>query len=380
MQEDQPKRKYLKVSVEMHNNLHRALNDGTLTIKQVMAQGISQTNAYNIKNYSAQTVKPTCGRKPKLTGKMKSCFYAKVGRGCFRSYKEAQEYLKTKYNLLLDVTSVGRMLRHRGYFSRVKREVIPLTEENIQSRLEHALELYQDPEKQRRIIYSDESTYYEVSSLKQRVIRKNGERLKLKNLTERRARSRHKLNLFGCTSLEEKGFIVEFEGNMNQHTYIRIIKERVVPFIRSHTNFQDMLFLQDNARYHTTKKVIDIQRTKIDLVRKCYRKHSKELMIVWTWSSSKNYMITKQINLMKWYVEVVIKQGNEIIYITSTMYTIIYLNIFLPTLLNISLTFQCAVYCNSFLTLSRIAQCLNYFKQHNIVIKLHYIRTNYYIT
>ncbi|CAL6028891.1 Hypothetical_protein [Hexamita inflata] len=34
---------------------------------------------------------------------------------------------------------------------------------------------------------------------------------------------------------------------------------------------------------------------------------------------------------------------------------------------------------NSFLTLSRIAQCLKQFKQHNIVIKLHYIGTNYYI-
>ena len=64
----------------MHNNLHRALNDGTTTIKQVMALGISRANAFIIKKFPAYIAKPTTGPKPKLTGRMKSCFYAKVSR------------------------------------------------------------------------------------------------------------------------------------------------------------------------------------------------------------------------------------------------------------------------------------------------------------
>jgi len=77
-----------------------------------MALGISRANAFIIKKFPAYIAKPTTGPKPKLTGRMKSCFYAKVSRGSFRSYKKAQEYLQAKYNLVLDVTTIGRMLRH----------------------------------------------------------------------------------------------------------------------------------------------------------------------------------------------------------------------------------------------------------------------------
>ena len=74
-----------------------------------MALGISRANAFIIKKFPAYIAKPTIGPKPKLTGRMKSCFYAKVSRGSFRRYKEAQEYLQAKYNL---VTTISRMLRH----------------------------------------------------------------------------------------------------------------------------------------------------------------------------------------------------------------------------------------------------------------------------
>ena len=77
----------------------------------------------------------------------------------------------------------------------------------------------------------------------------------VKFLIARRARSKFKVNIFGCISLEKKGFIVAFDGNMNQETYIEILIDHVMKFLESHSNFYEILFLQDNARYHRTEAV-----------------------------------------------------------------------------------------------------------------------------
>ncbi|CAL5985618.1 Hypothetical_protein [Hexamita inflata] len=125
MQDNPIKRKYMKVSVEMHNNLHKALQDGTVTIKEILQLGISHSNAYHIKNYSADIVKPTCGRKSQLTCKMKSRLIYKVTQGKLTSNKEAQQYIKQKYNLNLDISTIRKILGQNTNFGCFKKAVGP---------------------------------------------------------------------------------------------------------------------------------------------------------------------------------------------------------------------------------------------------------------
>ena len=86
-------RKYTKIPVELHNYLHNALERGDLTIKNVVAMGISQSNAYTIKNSTAYTGKPTSGRPAFLSGNLKSSFISMASRGKFDSIKRAHEWL-----------------------------------------------------------------------------------------------------------------------------------------------------------------------------------------------------------------------------------------------------------------------------------------------
>ena len=49
-------RKNMKVSTKLHNQLHKQLKVGQLTIKDLIKMGISIANAYIIKNHMAYTI------------------------------------------------------------------------------------------------------------------------------------------------------------------------------------------------------------------------------------------------------------------------------------------------------------------------------------
>ncbi|CAL6091224.1 Hypothetical_protein [Hexamita inflata] len=121
----QTTRKYMKVSVDMHNKLHKQLQEGTITIKEVVQLGISHSNAYHIKNYSADTVEPTSGRKSQLTNKIRRRLILKINQGFIKSNIEAQQYLKSRYNLNLDVSTVRKVLGQQNNFRGFKKAVGP---------------------------------------------------------------------------------------------------------------------------------------------------------------------------------------------------------------------------------------------------------------
>ena len=70
-----PKRKYMKISVQLHNELHYKLGLGVLTIQNLIDMGISERNAYIIKKHSAYTGKRHGGNERLLHGKLASSFY-----------------------------------------------------------------------------------------------------------------------------------------------------------------------------------------------------------------------------------------------------------------------------------------------------------------
>ena len=65
-----PKRLYLKVPVQWYNRLHTMFKRKLICIKDLTKIGISRQNAYCIKKYKCDLVKPYQGKKPKYNGIM----------------------------------------------------------------------------------------------------------------------------------------------------------------------------------------------------------------------------------------------------------------------------------------------------------------------
>ena len=60
-----------------------------------------------------------------------------------------------------------------------------------------------------------------------------------------------KINLLGCLSYE-KGLVLTYcVENMNGLLYAQLLDKFIAPFISEHSHPTQMLFLQDNARFHT---------------------------------------------------------------------------------------------------------------------------------
>ncbi|CAL6105069.1 DDE_superfamily endonuclease domain containing protein [Hexamita inflata] len=247
-------KEYFKVNVNLHNNLHKALNDGTMTIKQVMAIGISRAWAYIIKKHPAYQARPWQGRRHvELRRQMVKYIRPLIRENCFITIRELHEKVVKNFQITRGRRFINRLLKSIGYYSRIAVVKPPLTVAHKRARRAYAKQFLDDIEKQKMIVFSDESLYQQRPNRKVRVIRRNGTRHQLKHYDRHMRQGGHKVMLFGLISHEKKGKVTVVEGNINAKKYCQILEKFVKPFIDSHSDPSKIIFYQDNAPAHRAK-------------------------------------------------------------------------------------------------------------------------------
>ena len=146
--------------------------------------------------------------------------------------------------------SVKHALRKRGYNRRVALRKPPLSQKNIDARLEWAREhLYWTEQQWQQILWSDESWIKPGTHRKVFITRRPGEELDPTCLVERIQRSPGWM-FWGCFHSNIKGPSIFWEkdwGSINQQTYCDHTVPVVHGWIRMNSGLQ---FMQDNAPGH----------------------------------------------------------------------------------------------------------------------------------
>lgn len=136
-----------------------------------------------------------------------------------------------------------------------------ISQKNIQKRLEFAKKwslklhplIYET-------IWSDETTVRKAPKSKELFVRCHSS-IKQKDLpiNYQFQQGGFSVMFWGCFSVFGLGPLVALEGNQNQHTYVDLLEEFLIPEIRyAKDEFDsDMIFMQDNAPCHKTKKVME---------------------------------------------------------------------------------------------------------------------------
>lgn len=120
-----------------------------------------------------------------------------------------------------------------------------------------------------KIIFSDEKTHRSDENHKQMAYRPRGQRFNEKFITENNQSGRVTAGYWGWISCAGPGEIVPTGGNFNRFEYLSVLDEVAFPSIEAQFgNLDDIVFQQDNARWHTANVVRDyLQRRHIEVLR-----------------------------------------------------------------------------------------------------------------
>ncbi|CAL5984904.1 Hypothetical_protein [Hexamita inflata] len=110
-----------KVDVVLHNNIHKALNEGSMTIQQVVNMGISRSWAYQIKKSPAELVEPWQGKRhTQFKTKILQFVETIIKTDQVQSLKQLQEIVTSQFQITRGRAFINRLLRDQEYYEKIK--------------------------------------------------------------------------------------------------------------------------------------------------------------------------------------------------------------------------------------------------------------------
>lgn len=172
------------------------------------------------------------------------------------SFRKLEGLINEEFQVQVSFKTIQRYMTVQG-FETVEAHHRPLLSPlNQRRRLAFALKFYENIDKLRRIMWSDEVS---VSALpdKRKVYIKVHKSVSDMNrpFVPQKQRGGFSVMFWGAFSFFAFGPLIVVDGQINKHTYLQFAKDFIVPELNASPH--DLIFMQDNARPHTAKIVKD---------------------------------------------------------------------------------------------------------------------------
>ena len=237
-----------------------ALLDAGFTIKQVAKRvGVSRSAVWKLEErrksegeeVALKGKKSDCGRPRKVQDEDKQWLVRAVTKDPFLSGAQ----LKKKANGALDHLSVRRVqetLNKAGLKSHIAAQKPLLTDKMREKRIKWCQDhLGWTVDDWKSVLFSDESTFYQIRNVRKTVRRPSGERFN-PQFTKKTVKHPASVMVWGCFSAFGRGRLsfLEKGATMNTPRYIAVLEEKMLPEFRAR---RLDWFLQDGAPCHKSK-------------------------------------------------------------------------------------------------------------------------------
>lgn len=151
---------------------------------------------------------------------------------------------------------VRQRLRENGFFHHIPATEAKLTEEHLQNRIAFCEE--NQGRDWDRIIFSDEKTFRSISGRKMHLWRPKNQRYTPKYVQQMKVSGRISCGIWGFITAFGVGDICEISGRMNSIEYTQVLEDILIPSmsIVDEEWRDNMVFMQDNAKIHTSSAAI----------------------------------------------------------------------------------------------------------------------------
>ena len=207
---------------------------------------------YKKKGSAQPQVRP--GRPKKLTSRDIRSLQRIVHKDRFTPLGRVTNQLNTNLNTTLHATTVRKYLHDIGLNSCSARCKPLLTKTQQKNRLQWCKGKREWNEEWKNIIWSDESRFALFESDgRVKVWRRAGEAYNEECIKPTVKFGGGSIMFWGCFGWRGVGPLVAVEGNMNSDTYVDVLANYLVPWIRDHPS---IIFQQDGAPCHTASYTI----------------------------------------------------------------------------------------------------------------------------
>lgn len=196
---------------------------------------------------------PRTGRPPKLNGRDKREIIRTIRNNPKTTAVDIAKHLEKVKETDVNPECVRRALREEGYNSRIPRKKPLISEVNRDKRLAFAhLHENDNFDYWSKVIFTDESKFNIFGwDGKQKVWRKPGTELELKNLIPTVKHGGGSVMVWGCFSASGVGNLVFIETTMDRFVYLNILKNNLKQSVRKLGMGNDWIFQQDQDPKHT---------------------------------------------------------------------------------------------------------------------------------
>ncbi|PZC75250.1 hypothetical protein B5X24_HaOG206512 [Helicoverpa armigera] len=161
--------------------------------------------------------------------------------------------------------TVRRRLKAAGMMCRQPARKLPLTEAHKQDRISFCLEYYNFDWEDNIVIFVDEKTFKSDKDGRKILYRRGNTRYEPINVLPRRVSGRLSLGFWGWMSSAGPGELVEVTGRMNAAQYIEVLRDTMVPTVRTHYPEGTIYLCQDNSSVHSSRAVQEWLQTQSDI-------------------------------------------------------------------------------------------------------------------
>lgn len=183
-----------------------------------------------------------------------------VSSGKISNASEAQQHLKSEYNITLSSNSVRRALRRNGLQSRVKQKKPLLKKKHRQQRLLFAKK-YKNwtVDDWKQVIWSDETTINLYGSDGRSYCWKRpGEQLQPHHIKPTVKYGRGSIFVWGCITSQGVGYMCRIEGRMDAELYQSILGDELMRTLTWYgLEKNQVIFQHDNDPKHKAKSTME---------------------------------------------------------------------------------------------------------------------------
>ena len=214
------------------------------------------------KNSGSVEPKKRSGRPRKFTDRD----IRKVIRECIKKPEASSQSIANTFNCnnsecnkSISAESVRKILFKRGFKSYIAKKKPFLTKKMIKKRMDFCKKYSSMTTNDwSNVIYSDES-YIEINMgcIMNRIRRCSFQNPYAPKFTAKTSKHPLKVMIWGCFNRKGPGRIYVCKGNMNSDQYLTVMETKLLPSINDFGLQSNITHLDDSARPHRSKKIID---------------------------------------------------------------------------------------------------------------------------
>jgi transposase len=249
-----------KVSPQKRARIAALLSTGLSTRDIARREQVSQSTVARLRHvdYASRDYKdaPRSGRPRRLTDRHERSIVRVLASGECQTAVDVQSHLRAHANVSVSANTVRRVLRRRGFASRVKRKKPFLTEKHRRNRLAFAKKYkHWTVEDWKRVVWSDEAKFELFGSKRRQYCWvKPGAPLTSRQIQPTVKHGGGNIMVWGCFTAHGIGYLCRIVDGLDAELYQQILADELMQTLAFyHLDKADVVFQHDNDPKHTAK-------------------------------------------------------------------------------------------------------------------------------